>query len=316
MTYRVPFNASQSTGPVSIVNGVPVITDDMSGAQVPIYEQDALHANPFFADVTAGEPDNWNAGLEVDGTGMAADSGTGMFGTDAVLLGVNASGGAFQTILSDPFTVDPGNKIKVGAWAGIDTGDPTLQLGLLTDPTSPGFLTATTFDQRTDREALTADPAQFAKEFTVPLGHTSARLFAVVDSLSSSAASARISYTTSKRTGSAVVATPWTALPYATNWADAGFGWQAGQYRRLDDILELRGLCARSTSASGATATIATLPAGFRPVANNGIGDAYYPAAGGAAATQVYVTAAGLIVTSVSVPAGDFVRFNARVSLT
>lgn len=64
--------------------------------------------------------------------------------------------------------------------------------------------------------------------------------------------------------GVATVPTPWTALPYSTGWGDRGGGWQPGEYRKVGDIVHLRGTVTKAT-APAAGDVIATLPAGFRP---------------------------------------------------
>lgn len=313
-----PFNAGQRVGPVGIVNGQPVFTDDLSGAVVPLQiaeSNEPLHMNPYFANVTAGKPDDWSDSFEVGGQGMTADP-DGIFGTAGVILGVDAGVGTdFQTILSDLFTVNPADTVEVATWAHGLTGLPWLQLGLLTDPVDPSFIGTDAIDQRTERQELSAGFAHYVKSFTVPKGHITARMYAVVDSTAGEAVEALLSFTTTKRTGAASPSTDWDALPYATNWGDAGFGWTPGQYRRVDDDLHIQGLSARSISASGATATIATLPPLFWPPAIQPLGDAYYTAGGTSAATQLYLTATGNIVTSVSIPAGAYVAFNMRVSL-
>jgi hypothetical protein len=61
--------------------------------------------------------------------------------------------------------------------------------------------------------------------------------------------------------------TPWTALPtYGAQWGNYGGGWQVGQYRKVGDEVQLRGLLNRGSTAP--SATICTLPVGFRPPAN------------------------------------------------
>ena len=64
-----------------------------------------------------------------------------------------------------------------------------------------------------------------------------------------------------------VASTAWVTLPFntANGWRAAG-GYQAPQYRKVGDIVYLRGTAERSpnTPLDGA---IATLPAGFRPPA-------------------------------------------------
>ncbi|MET0786841.1 MAG: hypothetical protein ABWY25_09060 [Paenisporosarcina sp.] len=55
-------------------------------------------------------------------------------------------------------------------------------------------------------------------------------------------------------------ATPWTNANFQNAWVNVG-GYQPMQYRKLMDMVQLRG------TITGATAGVAfTLPAGFRPV--------------------------------------------------
>ncbi|MBW3663580.1 MAG: hypothetical protein KY469_10815 [Actinobacteria bacterium] len=63
--------------------------------------------------------------------------------------------------------------------------------------------------------------------------------------------------------GIATVPTPWTALPFNAGWSDRGSGWAPGMYRRVGDIVHLRGTVTKST-VPAAGDIIATLPAGFR----------------------------------------------------
>ena len=59
-----------------------------------------------------------------------------------------------------------------------------------------------------------------------------------------------------------VTVTPWTTFPFATGWTDFGGGYQACQYRKSGDTVQLRGLV---TAGAGYTGLLGTLPAGFRP---------------------------------------------------
>jgi len=58
----------------------------------------------------------------------------------------------------------------------------------------------------------------------------------------------------------------WKSLPYTngggTTWTDFGSGWQVGQYKKVGDLVFVRGLGKRT---AGSGATIATLPSGYRP---------------------------------------------------
>jgi hypothetical protein len=56
----------------------------------------------------------------------------------------------------------------------------------------------------------------------------------------------------------------WTALPYVAGWEDYGSGYQGGQYKKVGDLVLIRGRIKRT---SGTSALIATLPSGYRPPA-------------------------------------------------
>jgi hypothetical protein len=56
----------------------------------------------------------------------------------------------------------------------------------------------------------------------------------------------------------------WTGLSFGSGWGDYGGGEQTGQYKKIGDLVLLRGLVTRS---SGVGTTIATLPSGYRPAA-------------------------------------------------
>lgn len=58
--------------------------------------------------------------------------------------------------------------------------------------------------------------------------------------------------------------TPWTAPTLVNSWANFGGGFQEAQYRKVGDIVHLRGLIGGGTAAP---VTIFTLPVGFRPPA-------------------------------------------------
>lgn len=61
---------------------------------------------------------------------------------------------------------------------------------------------------------------------------------------------------------------PWTPLTFTAPWqAFPTAGWQGGAWRRVGELVTLRGL-AQSTAATPATTIVANLPAGARPPAN------------------------------------------------
>ena len=60
------------------------------------------------------------------------------------------------------------------------------------------------------------------------------------------------------------VGTAWAGLSFGSGWASFGIGFNNGEYKKVGDIVFLRGLVART---SGVGTTIATLPSGYRPSA-------------------------------------------------
>lgn len=56
--------------------------------------------------------------------------------------------------------------------------------------------------------------------------------------------------------------TAWTAVTFQNGWSNFGGGYQAAQYRKIGDVVQVRGLIKSGTVGSAAF----TLPAGFRPV--------------------------------------------------
>jgi|GEM_PF-2257711 len=63
-------------------------------------------------------------------------------------------------------------------------------------------------------------------------------------------------------------ATPWTPFPFAAGFGNYGFGFQNAQYRKIGDIVYLRGKVAKlNQSDINYTDTLGILPVGFRPPA-------------------------------------------------
>ncbi len=60
----------------------------------------------------------------------------------------------------------------------------------------------------------------------------------------------------------AIIGTPWAAPPFTTGWQTYGGGYQNCGYRKIGDLVYLRGLLQATT---GVTSTAWTFPAGFRP---------------------------------------------------
>lgn len=97
--------------------------------------------------------------------------------------------------------------------------------------------------------------------------------------------------------------TGWITPSYATNWGDVGGGFQARRYRRIGSMVRLEGYALRASTSSGATATILTLPSGFRPLASQVI-QMSQNSGGVISGNQVYVDSSGNVIVSNSVAAG------------
>lgn len=71
-----------------------------------------------------------------------------------------------------------------------------------------------------------------------------------------------------------VAATAWANATLANGWTNYGGGAQVLQYRKIGDIVYLRG--SLKSPGGGAPVTITTLPAGFRPPADLEFPCTYY----------------------------------------
>jgi len=58
-----------------------------------------------------------------------------------------------------------------------------------------------------------------------------------------------------------VAPTAWTALTLTNSWTNVG-GWGTAQYRKVGDMVQLRGV----VTGGIANSSVATLPTGYRPV--------------------------------------------------
>lgn len=104
----------------------------------------------------------------------------------------------------------------------------------------------------------------------------------------------------------ALTPTAWTAVTFQNGWSNFGAGLQVAQYRKIGDVVEVRGVIGGGTSATVAF----TLPVGFRPPATIAV-----PAAAAGNFAMVNVAAAGTVaVTSPSGTSSVSIAF--RLSVT
>lgn len=85
----------------------------------------------------------------------------------------------------------------------------------------------------------------------------------------------------------------WRALPYAAGFSDYANGYQTGQYRKVGDMVQVRGMIKKATSAV-ANETMFTMPVTYRPLAQLFfiLGSGQY--SGGIVALSGEITTAGL----------------------
>ena len=90
--------------------------------------------------------------------------------------------------------------------------------------------------------------------------------------------------------------TTWTNLDsyFAAGWGHYGSGYANGQFKKVGDLIILRGLVKRS---SGSSATIATLPSGYRPS-----GTVVFKADSGSAHARIDISSSGEVILIVGDP--------------
>lgn len=90
------------------------------------------------------------------------------------------------------------------------------------------------------------------------------------------------------------------APAFATNWGNPGAGNPTVQYRKVGNMLFLRGLALRSTSTATSPSTIFTLPSGFRPLTN-----LLFPCATSAGYARLQVNSDGTVKIEQATTAGQ-----------
>ncbi len=94
---------------------------------------------------------------------------------------------------------------------------------------------------------------------------------------------------------------PWTAVPAsAANWGNFGGAFQTVQYRKVGDMVQLRGE-AGSTGANAANSVVTTLPVGFRPPAT-----LQWIAELGANMGFIQINNAGQVICTLATPGAGF----------
>lgn len=194
-------------------DGLPYLMTP-TGVKVPLSIGDvatALHSNASFETVSGATPTVWDTFI---GTGTLTTETTDvLFGTRSATV-TTAAGSNFQSIVSDTFTVAPGDTVTHGAWAHKITGSPKMAIGILTAPSgTPAFFDGNTFGQGSEFFPLATTYTRYDKTFLVPAGHTVARMYLWFAPTASEACTSRVDFTTSSRTGASTAILPgnsWT----------------------------------------------------------------------------------------------------------
>lgn len=103
--------------------------------------------------------------------------------------------------------------------------------------------------------------------------------------------------------------TPWVAPTLLNGWVNYGNPWQNVQYRRIGDIVTIRGLATAGTVTSGTI--IFNLPVGFRPPAWH-----IEVAEGGSIFGRFDVRSDGAVVWQIGAGTGAYYSLNAQFSVT
>jgi hypothetical protein len=200
--------AGHATGPYFGADGLPYF-ETPSGAVVPLAigsPTGALHLNPSFENVAGSTPTDWDFGLG-NGT-FTTETSDVLSGSRALTMTAPAPSG-FQYAISTTFAVSGGDAVTLGVWARAVAGASNMDLTLLTAPSGvPGF-----FDPNTRQQGqnfpLTSAYAPYELTFTVPPGHTVARIALRLNlTISGTPVTARFDLTTTRR-----VATTPSILP-------------------------------------------------------------------------------------------------------
>jgi len=193
---------------------------------------------------------------------LAAEA-TGSSGTNrlrALVYSGSASTSSEMTLSESVFSLAIGNTgvtdfiVNAAGYVGIGATDPSanLQVARGTGPNGAAVFMGTDF----------ASHFSYATdEHTYIRGGKSTSKVVINDT---SSGTVEIAAGGGATTFGGSLGTAWANLSFGSGWGNLGSGWQAGQYKKIGDMVFLRGFVVRT---SGSSARIATLPSGYRPPA-------------------------------------------------
>lgn len=104
----------------------------------------------------------------------------------------------------------------------------------------------------------------------------------------------------------------WITFPFALNYQGFGSGYQAPQYRKIGDLVYLRGTISRNTASAGPGSVAGTLPTGYRPLAT-----ALFEQGGAGTRARVDVESDGEVKhIDITLTVGGFLSFDGIVFST
>lgn len=153
-------------------------------------------------------------------------------------------------------------------------------------------------DASTDRIGVGLSSPAYKFDVIVPAGSQNIARFGQTGVSNGFVVTSNGSIVSASMTGnldvSGTLGSTWTGLSYFSGWTDFGGAYTSGGYKKVGDIVFLRGLVAR---ASGVLMTIATLPSGYRPAAKE-----IFSAPSASGYGQVTIDSAGVITLDVGTP--------------
>lgn len=214
-TYQGSTPASPTSGhasPFFGADGLPYFVNP-AGVVLPFSVGEvatALHSNYSFESVSGSVPTSWDFFWQSGGTSVT-DTTDIVHLTRSLTVSTTA-GSSYQAVISDTFTVAPGDTVDVGAWAHKITGNPKMSLALFTGPSgTPTFFDGISTYQESTPEVLPTSYTRYTKSFQVPAGHVVARMFMRFQPSATEATSSRVDFTTSTRRGGSPSSLPGNA---------------------------------------------------------------------------------------------------------
>lgn len=205
---------------------------------------DSLGTRPATITLTSYDSDTPYSNIGINAKTIAIGSYSGP-GTSAVYINAAATGSL---------------QVRCGANIGtstvIVTNDGTLSVGNITVDYSPIDSTWNTTGSTLLLNALTYSTIGF-HDSGARVDYIRAGGGVITLGYNGGYGAARVDF-------GGVIGTGWSNLSFGSGWTDYGSGFMPGSYKKVGDLIFLRGLVKRT---SGSGTTITTLPSGYRPPA-------------------------------------------------